>query len=409
MRKSLFFVLFGVIALAVASFAGVIDSETSSAGPGLGFESAPGIPDGGAAIKVKIAVARANIRSAAAASADVVMVAESGQTFDVIEKVGDWYQIALPGGQKGFVSSVVVEEIADAPKPQIAQPQPVSPRPAPQPEPGGGASSNLEIGLFGGLAMTSVKGTTQYADTWNYYWLTNVNESETITGTSKSGMYFGATGSYFFSPSLGVQLSAGYLKSDVPTAADFTMAWTWSSQVGGGGDNQSASWTGPGSLSVMPISVNIVAKFGSGSLDAYVSGGPTLFSNSFNASTNVGYGVSWTQFSGSTLTQQWVDAIPVAADIPKTSWTAFGGNAGAGLGFKLSPSLALVVEARYFLCPKKDLAWMPATGTYDGIFYTTIKGWDFNAGDAESAAGNMTTFQVNPSFLLIAAGIKISI
>lgn len=403
MRKSIFFVLFGVIALAVASFAGVIDSGTSSAGPGLGFESAPGIPDGGAAIKVKIAVARANIRSTADASADVVMVAENGQTFDVIVKVGDWYQIALPGGQKGFVSSVVVEEIADAPKPQIAQPQPVSPRPESRPEPGGAAFSNLEIGLFGGLAMTSVKGTTQYGDLWSEYWLTNVDESETVTGTSKNGMYFGASASYFFSPSFGIQLSGGYLKSDVPTAADFTMVWTWSSQVGGGSYNDGASWTGTGSLSVMPICVNLIARFGSGALDAYISGGPTLFSNSFQAATTFGYGVS-----NYSPTSQQIDIIPVAADIPKTSWTAFGGNAGAGLGFKFSTSLALVVEARYFFCPKKDLTWMLAPGTYDGIL-STIKGWNFAAGDAEYMAGNMTTFQVNPSFLLIAAGIKISI
>jgi opacity protein-like surface antigen len=222
-------------------------------------------------------------------------------------------------------------------------------------------------------------------------------------------MYFGASGSYFFSPSLGVQLSGGYLKSDVPMAADFTMAWTWSSQAGGGGANQSAGWTGPGSLSVMPVCLNLIARFGSGSLDAYVSGGPTLFNNSFQASTTVGYGISWTQSTGTTLTQQWIDALPIPADIPKTSWTAFGGNAGAGLGFKFSSSLALVVEARYFFCPKKDLSWLLSPGTYSGIFYTTIKNQVINDADIEFMSGNMTTFQVNPSFLLIAAGIKISI
>jgi hypothetical protein len=86
-----------------------------------------------------------------------------------------------------------------------------------------------------------------------------------------------------------------------------------------------------------------------------------------------------------------------------------GVNPGAGFGVKFSPSLALVVEARYFFCPKKDLVWMIATGTYDGIFYTTIKGVNFDAGDAEFVAGNTTTFQVNPSFFMVAAGIKISI
>ena len=48
-------------------------------------------------------------------------------------------------------------------------------------------------------------------------------------------------------------------------------------------------------------------------------------------------------------------------------------------------------------------------GTYSGIFYTTIKNQVINAADIESMSGNITTFQVNPSFLLIAAGIKISI
>jgi opacity protein-like surface antigen len=164
--------------------------------------------------------------------------------------------------------------------------------------------------------------------------------------------------------------------------------------------------TGTGSLSVMPVSLDLAGRFGDGPLSVNVSAGATLFNNSFEASSAISKGVSWYWIS---YINQAVDALAIPAEIPKTSWTAIGFNGGAGITFNFSPSLALLLDARYFFCPKKELDWTLVTGTYNGIFYTTITGQSFSASDASSALANMTTFQVNPSFIQITAGIKISI
>jgi hypothetical protein len=394
MKRLGIFVIFSLL-LAAATFAAPVDP----------------------ALKVKVMVAMANVRSGPAPDAAVVMTVESGRVFDVIDKVGDWYLVALPENKQGYLSSAVVAEVAEGGKPAAPVQAPVSAPPAPQrpvdrpaPQaynPGGTTSGKMEINLLGGYGMTSVKGASNYMDTWSYQYLSSVSESTDITGTSKGGMFFGGSFSYFFSPNLGIQLSGGYLKSDVPTTANFSFSykWTTSSTV----YNESKSFAGTGSLSVMPISLNLVGRFGDGALKIYVSAGPTMFLNSFQADSTVGYGVS-TYYIIYPYAYQNVDALGLPVDIPKTSWSGFGFNAGADACYMFSPSIGFAVGARYFFCAPKELPWTTMTGgTYNGIFYTSITGVQYTQAMATNILDVITTFKVNPSFFQITAGIKIVI
>ena len=91
-------------------------------------------------IKVKVVIAQANVRLAPQGDSDILIVANRGQIFDVVEKAGDWYQILLPEGRKGFIFfSTVVEQAVEAPKTPVIRPEPVKPpkteAPVVKPEP----------------------------------------------------------------------------------------------------------------------------------------------------------------------------------------------------------------------------------------------------------------------------------
>lgn len=268
----------------------------------------------------------------------------------------------------------------------------------------GNESKSIDVSLYGGFALTQVEGTTDYADIWSYYWLTNVSERTVISGRSKSAPLFGAGIGYPLSPRVGVQLSFGYMKSDVPTSSDFDYAWTWAAAAGGGTYSRNSSWPGTGSLTVIPISFNAVGKFQFSRFEGFVSGGPSLFMNSFQARSSLGYGVSVKEQD-----EQFVDALQVDVTIPKTSWTGLGANVGAGLVYKLSPRLGVFAEGRGYLCPQKDLAWQLGLGKYDGIYFDALERIDFERLDADDVNANSSAmkFQVKPTFFQFAAGIKI--
>jgi len=262
----------------------------------------------------------------------------------------------------------------------------------------------FELSLYGGFALTQVRGTTAYEDTWEDLILPYINEKTDITANSKNAAFFGAGLSYFFTPNFGVQLNVGYLKADVPPTADFNYNWQWNT---GSTGSKTSTWTGTGSLSTIPISLNLVGKFGQDGFAGYISGGVTLFNNSFEATSSIGYGFTYLTVIWPYVYQN-IDAIQVNMEVPKTSWMGFGGNIGAGVIIKLSDMFGLMIEARYFLCAKKDLDWNLITGNYNGL-YTNYTNMTFSQDSANYIydEGLLTKIQVNVSFFQITAGVKI--
>jgi hypothetical protein len=266
---------------------------------------------------------------------------------------------------------------------------------------------NFEFNLFGGYALTSVKGTSTYSDSWSYFLLNNVTESTAIATTSKNAPFFGAGFNYFFSPNFGLGLNFGYLKSTLTTTGAFNYQWTWSD---GRSATRTQDWTSDAdALTSIPISLNFVAKFGNGPIEGFFEAGPTIYFNEAIINTNIGYGITYYSFP-----TQYVDAvaIPISGyDLKsgKSTWTGIGGNIGAGVTFMFSPSIGLSLEARYFLNPEREFDWYITPGTYDGIFFTNLKNWDLTADDLAYIKDDnlLTTIKVNPSFFQLQAGIKI--
>jgi opacity protein-like surface antigen len=267
-------------------------------------------------------------------------------------------------------------------------------------------STSFELGVFGGLALPQAKGTTAYQDTWNYYLLNNVVEKTTIEAKAKKGFFLGGFFSLFLNHHFGVQLNVGYLRADVPNTAEFNFAWTL---YDGSKYQRNVEWEGSGRLVSIPVSLNLLGTFGVGSFEVVFSGGATLFNNGFRSDSYFGYGITKL-----TDLYQYVDALKVGLKIPQTSWTAFGGNIGAGLNFKLSDRIGLNVEARYLACPKKEIAWDFVTGRYDGQFfsnlYPELKNQSFSEADVEYIQEDkkMSKITLNPSSFHVVVGLVYS-
>lgn len=397
MKKAVIFIVFVLLAVSAAL--------ASGSGP---------------ASRVKVTVALANVRTRPSSDASVILTAESGRIFDVIEKAGEWFCVALPDGKKGYLSATIVVEIDESGKPippPVAVPAPAAPsaqRPAdrsapPASEPGAEAAlPKMELGLFGGYASTFKMGPANYYAEWYADLLTDILESTDISVAAKGAAFFGASFTYYFTPNFGLQVSGGHLSPAIATTSDLTYGWTWDTAAGGGTYSQTASWTGASKLSTTVFSLDAVQRFAEGRLVYSLLAGVTLFRCSFQASGTVGYGVTWEWQEGDTLYQN-LDALPVPAEIPLTTWTGVGFNLGFGLTYQLSSHLGLSLEARYFDGGLKNLNWTFTPGAYDGLFTGAVKQWAVSSGDTDFIASYTTPLPVNPSFFQITAGIKIGL
>jgi len=79
---------------------------------------------------IRVVATVANVRQSASTTAPVILSAEKGRIFEVLEKSGEWYTVQLETGAKGFLHASVVEEIAEAgapAKPTIVATPPPTP------------------------------------------------------------------------------------------------------------------------------------------------------------------------------------------------------------------------------------------------------------------------------------------
>ncbi len=100
----------------------------------------------GANVKVRVTANVANVRLKPALDSSVIGSAKKGQVFDVIQKIGDWFQVNLPPDAQGivlsgYINQIVVEELsgeAEVKKKEAVKPEPkpVTPqKPTPKPKP----------------------------------------------------------------------------------------------------------------------------------------------------------------------------------------------------------------------------------------------------------------------------------
>jgi hypothetical protein len=336
-----------------------------------------------------------------------------GTVFAVERKAGDWYEIkyrsAIGVLLSGFIHKSQVEEVkGDAAAPK-SEPAPVQKTEVREEPVASELAPGLEISLFGGMGLPQVNGSANYHDQWNGI-LYTVVENADITTKSKTSAFFGAGLNYFFSANIGLGLNFGYLKSTLTTSSAFTFNYSSTAK--------SATWPGSGSFSSVPISLDVIGRFGGAKFQGYLQAGPTLFMNSATIDSAIGYGYNYLYYSAPYLYELYDAAqIPMTAfDLKggagKTSWTGFGGNIGAGVAYFLSPSFGLSVDARYYICGEREYDWTLAPGSYKGMFIaspSTTLTVSQTAIDNLIEGGHLTTIKINPSFFQITAGIKIKL
>lgn len=274
--------------------------------------------------------------------------------------------------------------------------------------------NRFEISLTGGLGLHGIpQQITNYEDIWGNYIMLDVFHEWTdiYSDIKKSGLSLAGGLTYYLSPNLGIQIAASYYKVPITTTSDMNIEFTWIDNTGDSGSDTIIDDTG--SLQIIPISLNLVGRFGNDQFSGYLSGGPTLFLTNLKAYGTFAYG-----FTSIRNFWQYADAMAVGLNV-ENKWTGFGGNIGGGFTYTISPSLGLTVDARYFLCPaiqdaveKGDTVyWYFATGDYDGYFFGEVTGLPFEDADIDIVlANNPMDFgkKINPSFFQITAGIKFS-
>jgi opacity protein-like surface antigen len=261
----------------------------------------------------------------------------------------------------------------------------------------------FEVNIAGGYGLAQYKGTSTYHDEWSYQYLDYVRETTDLSMKAQNAFALSAGFSYFFTPMIGIQLGGGFFSSKVPIdgSFSFTHKWTTGSTV----YDNSKTWGGDGKLSTIPLYLNLVGKFRTKIVDISLSAGPTMYFNSYEANSFIGFGDTL-YFVIYPYAYQYVDAFQIPVEIPKTSWTSFGGNFGIGFDFKVSQTIAIVLEGRYFLMPKKSLNWEWVPGTYNGIIYEQFENWEYTAEDLQLYQEKTTPADVKPSFFSLSLGVK---
>ncbi len=265
----------------------------------------------------------------------------------------------------------------------------------------------FELGLFGGYGLGRAARSSSYLAEWSAYELETLRADTRISVKAGNALDLGASLACFFTPNIGLQVIGGYFDPEVSTNADFLFNWKLKGQPA---VEESRAWPGTGRLSSLPLSLDLVGRFGIGPVDLSASAGATLFLNSFDASSSAGLGASFLVVWW-VWVDQYVDAFQVPLRIERTSWSALGGNFGLSLDVRVAGPLSVTLDGRYFLCPSKEFNWKWQAGTYTGL--DNPKGyfseWEFRDSDLADSQAATTRLRISPSFWAVTAGLKVRV
>ncbi len=262
--------------------------------------------------------------------------------------------------------------------------------------------SGLEFALTGGLGFNRFTGgTSSYTAGWGpYFDLQAVAESGTLYFTLGNPTTVAVSCAYFFTPGLGLrfQIDRALKQSFEEGFSNYALSWimTGTDSVG-----RMKTWPLTGSLSVMPISLNAIARVALGPVvTAFLTAGPAYFAGTFSADSSMGFGASWM----STISN--LDFFTLPIRIEKTL-NGFGYNAGLGLEVWAGPSLAITLEGDYYGGPSATAAWAVQSGPYVSNINTGLTWTDLTL--AGRSPDSIPPLTIKLSFFKIAAGVKISL
>ncbi len=352
--------------------------------------------------KIRVVVDNASIRIKPDLQGDVIKNPPIGSVFESEQKEGEWYEISVRTEVGVLITGYIHEMFVEVASTDVPPPEP-TPIPAPPPETmdtSGTKSKRVELVLRAGYTTGYKTESSSYADTFSGGVLANATTSGTITTEYKKPLGFDGTLNFFVVKGFGFQFkfdSNTKAKITDSSKSTFNMDWSWDS--GESYDTQD-EWNVTGDVSLFILSGNLVYKVQTkGFIAPVISAGVSYFSGSAKADTSVGYGTTWSSDGF-----RYIDYFVVPAMVD-ASLGGVGFNAGAGIDFVFSSSVALNIEGRYFSRGKIEENWKLQPGTYSS---TISDGWTLtlDQGDVEEMATEISPFSLNPSFFKISAGFK---
>jgi opacity protein-like surface antigen len=370
--------------------------------------------------KIKVSVENASLRDKPSLDAEIMEEnIPLGTVFAIEKKAGDWYEVKFQSKMgvmiTGYIHEMYVEVLAAEPaaKPVAPKVEPPKSTTPPQPIsrvrlPGG---PKFEIGLGFGMGFGSfMPSSSSFAYEWGPYGLlTYIQEEGSFGHTMKNPLGLGFSLAYYFSGGFGVKLRVdmNFKQSMDASQSDYSMTWLWNRPVNPGPHTLTNSCPVTGDMSVMPISLDVVYKFMTeGMFQPYVNAGISLFTGKANVDTSTGYGVSWFPPGW-----QYIGYVVIPMQIRDASLGSFGFNAGFGADIFFSPSIALTLDAAYFIGKSFDLAWTPVAGTYPLNPVDDFPGWTATipADNLTIITDNLGPLTVKTSFFKIMVGVKVGL
>jgi hypothetical protein len=355
--------------------------------------------------KIKVIVENASIRLKPSLESEAIEENIAvGTIYNSDKKVGEWYEIKTPSrlgvALLGYIHEMYVEVLAEAiaPQPEVRQPERRL-EPPPVSDLAGAGANKLEIFVGGGMGFGSfLNQATNYMDDWTIGFVNGHEEGE-IKHKVNNPFGLGLSVGYFLSEGLGfrLRLDPGFGQKISGGQSLYAVDFSgWGDMISYGDE-----WDVSGSLSVMPLSFDLVYRFPSSSFCPYVNAGLSMFLGSFKADTTVGWGFAW-EVGPSTMT---IDYAKVAASIDE-KLNGLGFNLGAGFDLRLGAGLAITLDAAYFLGKKSDFGWNVAPGLYDFKYHSGVSA-NFGQNTAQRLSDVLGSVQVSLSFFKVLVGIKL--
>lgn len=355
--------------------------------------------------KIRVVVENASIRIKPDIQSDVIRKPPVGTVFEVESKEGEWYEIRVRTEVgvliTGYIHEMFVEkvEVEKPPEPKrevVRRPvQPVT-RAAPQ------KVTRGEFVISGAYNLGySISESLSYSDSFSGGVLQSAQASGTLTQDLKKPIGFGAAVNYYFAQGFGIQLRVDLnSKAEIVDGlSEYSLTWSWTTR-GPYTQDEDPPWDATGDVSLTVLSGNFIFKpQTAGMFVPVISGGVSYFTGSLKVDTFGGFATTWL-YGG----YRYIDYFDIPAKID-ASVSGIGFNIGGGADIKFSPSVALNIEARYFVKSKIEEPWELNAGQYES---NINEGWTLTLEqeEVEELAEEIPLLEFNPSFFKISAGIK---
>jgi hypothetical protein len=255
-------------------------------------------------------------------------------------------------------------------------------------------SEEVAVSLSVGYAGAFAESSTLYGWQWGTDFV-DVEEYGDIYAIHNRAVDVSGGINYYFSRNFGLSVTAGYVKQNVDTDADYEFSWTW---FDGSGDFITDGWISSGKTSVTPLTVGLLYRT---ALTRYSSinltAGVGIYLTDMELYGGLGYAAAL-----ETDEAYYVDyfALDVVIDQKET---LVGGFVGVEFEQKMSRNLALYAGFTYHYVPKSEYRWEVVyydvyEGELDILFTDEVPDIHFD-GDI--------TLEVDYSYYRAFAGIKI--